>query len=385
MELYSSLELSSAILTIGAYQGIMAGILLWLRKGNNQLANRMLGLLLVGMGMAVMNRMLIFSPVILDYPFLFRWTGLLSFGYGPVIYFYIRSYISRDFAFNRIHLWHALPLLLAILIQWFFADQFQMSPLVWRERILSCIIPPLSYRILGGATLLHVISYLFFSVQMIRRYRILVQDSTATADQVRRRWVSWIMVVLLVPLLFGLFGIIVFGKGESLPIPAFAACIMIFIVYFLYLMRPEILDGIPPDLQVAEADLSTPRYESSTLSETQKQKYHRALLDLMQQAMPYRNQDLTLSDLAERLSVHPKYLSQTINELSEQSFTDFINGYRIREAQHLLRSPRHQHFTIVAIAQEVGFNSRSAFYTAFKKITGRTPTEFKKGSRSSGS
>ncbi|MEL6843420.1 MAG: helix-turn-helix domain-containing protein, partial [Bacteroidota bacterium] len=60
------------------------------------------------------------------------------------------------------------------------------------------------------------------------------------------------------------------------------------------------------------------------------------------------------------------------------NFMDFINGYRIEEAQKMLRAPRFGHYTIVAIAQEVGFRSRSAFYAAFKKISGQTPTEYKR-------
>ena len=61
-----------------------------------------------------------------------------------------------------------------------------------------------------------------------------------------------------------------------------------------------------------------------------------------------------------------------------QNFFDFINGYRIKEAKRLLVDPKGELLTILAIAEEVGFNSKSSFNTAFKKITGMTPTEYKK-------
>ena len=143
-------------------------------------------------------------------------------------------------------------------------------------------------------------------------------------------------------------------------------------------MYPGIFAGFPKALQLRQQDLEENKYESSSLTQKQKEKYLSLLLDHMDKQKPFLRQELTLSELAQALDINAKYLSQVINELTKKNFMDFINGYRIEEAKKLFNSSRHQHFTIVAIAQEVGFKSRSAFYSAFKKVTGQTPTEFKR-------
>ena len=78
------------------------------------------------------------------------------------------------------------------------------------------------------------------------------------------------------------------------------------------------------------------------------------------------------------LSVPQHHLSQILNEKLNQNFFDFVNNYRIQEAKKLLVSPDGGLLTILAIAEEVGFNSKSAFNNAFKKVTNTTPSEFRK-------
>jgi len=98
----------------------------------------------------------------------------------------------------------------------------------------------------------------------------------------------------------------------------------------------------------------------------------------MDKHKPYRDASLTLTDLSKQLSIASSYLSQIINESFNQNFNDFINAYRIKECQHLFLDQSKSKMTILAIAYEVGFNSKSAFNRAFKKHTGVTPKELKK-------
>jgi AraC-like DNA-binding protein len=70
-------------------------------------------------------------------------------------------------------------------------------------------------------------------------------------------------------------------------------------------------------------------------------------------------------------------LSQTINEQLRQSFSEFLNSYRIEEAKRRLRDPAFKHLSILGIAEDVGFNSKSSFNAVFKKHTNLTPSEFR--------
>jgi len=92
----------------------------------------------------------------------------------------------------------------------------------------------------------------------------------------------------------------------------------------------------------------------------------------------YCDADITLQSLAEKMSIAPHLLSQFLNEKLNRNFADFISSYRIEEAKKILQTPRGARRKISAIAIEVGFSTMAAFYKAFKKHTGTTPTRYKK-------
>ena len=99
------------------------------------------------------------------------------------------------------------------------------------------------------------------------------------------------------------------------------------------------------------------------------------LLALMAEEQPWLEPELTLTEVAKRLRVTPGLLSKVINTGCGQNFNDFVNAYRVREAQRLLADPRFAHYSLVGVALESGFNSRSTFNRVFKKVTGRAPSE----------
>jgi AraC-like DNA-binding protein len=99
------------------------------------------------------------------------------------------------------------------------------------------------------------------------------------------------------------------------------------------------------------------------------------LLQLMDHAQPWREPDLTLPELAQRLQLHPAFLSKVINAGCGQNFNDFVNTYRTQEAQHKLADPRFAHYSVLGVALESGFNSKSTFNRVFKKLTGQAPSE----------
>jgi YesN/AraC family two-component response regulator len=101
----------------------------------------------------------------------------------------------------------------------------------------------------------------------------------------------------------------------------------------------------------------------------------------MKEEKIYIQAEISLSTLAERLSIKPHVLSQILNEHLQSNFSDYINKYRIEEAKLILLSPKGSRQKIAAIALDVGFNTNVAFYNAFKKFTGMTPAQFKKANK----
>lgn len=120
------------------------------------------------------------------------------------------------------------------------------------------------------------------------------------------------------------------------------------------------------------------KYKTSALTAERAVELEKKIRELMEAKKIYLDGNLTLKKLSEELMVHPNYLSQIINETFRQSFNDFINRYRIEAARGKLQDPKESHKTILEIAYDTGFYSKSVFNTAFKKFTGMTPSQFRK-------
>lgn len=93
----------------------------------------------------------------------------------------------------------------------------------------------------------------------------------------------------------------------------------------------------------------------------------------------YLDPNLSLESLSEELQMGTSSLSKMINTYGNTNFPDYINKLRVEEAKNLLSTTEFSSYTIVSIGLECGFNSKSTFYTAFKKFTGVTPTAYRKG------
>ena len=120
------------------------------------------------------------------------------------------------------------------------------------------------------------------------------------------------------------------------------------------------------------------KYAKSGLTQELLEKYKRELHTLMEQDKAYINPDLTLPRLSQLVRCPINHLSQVINAGFEMSFFDYLNCYRIEEAKRLLARYDHPARSILSVAFDVGFNSNSAFYSAFKRLCGQTPAQYRR-------
>jgi AraC-like DNA-binding protein len=98
----------------------------------------------------------------------------------------------------------------------------------------------------------------------------------------------------------------------------------------------------------------------------------------MQKEKLFKNPEITLAELAKTMKVHPNTLSQVINAIEEKNFYDYINIQRIEAFKEISILPENQNFTLLSLAFECGFNSKTAFNRNFKKVTNISPTEYLK-------
>ena len=149
-----------------------------------------------------------------------------------------------------------------------------------------------------------------------------------------------------------------------------------FFVLAFYAIRFPLFSVSGDYLDLPAAD---EKYAKSSLSENDSSDIWREINRLMNEEELYLNPEFRLNDLSGKIDRSVHHVSQAINQQDGGSFSDFLNGFRIERARQLLQSDKAKQYTILAIAYESGFNSKTAFYNAFKKHTGTTPSQFLKG------
>ncbi|MDP5171498.1 MAG: helix-turn-helix domain-containing protein [Bacteroidia bacterium] len=365
----------------GLWLGVLLLLRLLLMKEGPQVANRILAVIICGMTLVISAPLFLTHLSLSTRWHLLRNIGTVSFLYGPGVYFYILASIQKEFQLNRRASLHAVPALFLILMG-------ALASILWdREPYAGFgddhFQPPLRAKVMAIVLLLHVSTYLFLAGRLLLRHRRFVIDRASYTDEVHSRWLLFVYSLLWIPILSAAFSLFLFQPFKAPPLAPIGSSLMVIAFHVLILFWPQIFRGFPESLRAdREEDLEPVRYQSSSLDEELKEKYFRQILRYMETNRLYLKPDLTLSQLAEGVLINQKYISQVINEKSGRNFMDFVNGYRVEAAKRYLLEQQYSHYTIVAIASEVGFHSRSAFYSAFKKFTGMTPSTFRDGETS---
>lgn len=121
-------------------------------------------------------------------------------------------------------------------------------------------------------------------------------------------------------------------------------------------------------------------YKNSSLTDTDREKYKTYILNLMKEEKPYLDPDLRLGELASKLGISTSHFSEVLHYCFKENFYNFINFYRVLEAQELMKKSQYKEAKIIAIAFDAGFKSKTTFNRVFKNFTGQTPSEYRETS-----
>ncbi|MGA9295541.1 MAG: helix-turn-helix domain-containing protein [Ignavibacteriaceae bacterium] len=366
------MDLVTIIILIGIGQGFFVSVLLLTLNRGNKTANRLLGILLILFSLSISGFMFLRTDTYKDFPFLIGLPSTVIFLFGPLFYFYVKELTSSGFKFRKQDALHFIPFIALILFRLPFyleGSQEKLNSLknigTFDQNLVILILQ-----------IIHLFIYLFFVKKVLNDYETGIKSTISSLEKINLRWISVGMNAFLI--IFGIMTIFIllFISGLNVYslyvtiIPLLVSIVILAIGYF-GLTQPII---IPTEIENSKSK----KYERSSLTSENSEKYLNKLLNIMETEKPFLNNDLTLQKLSEMLSISQHHLSQIINEKLNQNFFDLINSYRVEEAKILLIDKRGELLTILAIAEEVGFNSKSAFNIAFKKYTSMTPSQFKK-------
>lgn len=232
-----------------------------------------------------------------------------------------------------------------------------------------------------GLILFQAIFYTAFSYFTIRRHQIKIQQFSANTEGINLNWLEYIiLVMLLINIVYIVYNL--FFNPVSLNV--FINTAFLLVIYFVgyYSLKQKEIYPIEEkqreELMAISEETDAEDVKKKLIADAELSKIKNQLQELMEVQKPYLDSELNLIKLAELLSVSTHHLSYVINNGFQKNFFQYVNEYRIDYAKNLLKDDRNNHLSILGIAYESGFNSKTSFNTTFKKLTNQTPSEFKK-------
>lgn len=243
--------------------------------------------------------------------------------------------------------------------------------------VLAVLIADILFKIL-------IATYLILIIRRLRTYNKRLKEVFASTENRELHWIWLIMIcagvywLISVSVSVSIWVDLVNETQASKALDLLDSLTMLALFWVLGiwglrqrpgLVRAPVTDPPEPDTP------ATQKYEKSALDDERAARIAGKIETAMSDDLLYRDPNLSLWDLAKHIGVTSHYVSQTLNTRLNSSFFDYINHWRIKDAVVQLTTTDE---TILVIAYDVGFNSRSAFYKAFKRETGKTPSDLRK-------
>lgn len=269
----------------------------------------------------------------------------------PLYYLYLKSACYYNFTLRKKHLLHG------ILFLFFFV------------LFITTDISKQGYQLFDVLLTVQYYYYIVAVFLVLRTFKKLYRENYSSNHHRIYQWLLRTTILFLIGNFFVLLRGFIKNNDILLYLYTFTGFFALFMISWFVLnclYRPDLFAGIDKDL--------VPVKMSSDFKKEPEQLKH--LLTLMETEKAYLDDTLTLQKLAEKINMPEKQLSLLINQSAGKHFFDFVNEFRINNAKTLLKE--QPQLTVLEILYQVGFNSKSSFYTAFKKETGVTPTDYRK-------
>ncbi|MDX1905985.1 MAG: helix-turn-helix domain-containing protein [Bacteroidia bacterium] len=341
----------------------------------NRLASRWLGIFLCATALVLLDDTLLVYGIYQRWPHLLGWNDLFLLVMAPALFLSIRHFTRLETQPIPAQAIHFVPAGLFALT----SLPTLLLPGEQKARLLAQSIstgPDLQDWIIISLIWLQAGAYLAVSLYSLHRHERRLPLITASPEPSALDWLRHFLYVIC-----GFW--MVWILSYYLPILNWADPVLYLLgTYYLgyFAMKQTEVFPFSPAQKTALAGLDTPipatEPPATPASPTLAQdRLH--LLAVMETRQPYLQQDLSLPALAEAAGLTPHALSYLLNTGFGENFYQFVNRYRVAESQRLLTDPSLAHLSMVGIAYEAGFNSKTAFNTAFKKITGLSPSAWR--------
>ncbi|WP_338868356.1 helix-turn-helix transcriptional regulator [Spirosoma sp. SC4-14] len=382
------LDLFALVILLGVAQGLFLGVFFLTGERRKSLANRCLGLFTLAISSISGEIFLNYT----NYTFRVLWMGdfaePFNFVLGPLFYFFVYSRLWKRLP--RYWQWHLVPFAIWLVnaVTWFYQPiEFKYNSYIDSQHPELPFIHSKPYieedftglrPYINELTLLSCLIYAILALITLQRASRQKTSGQAIFGFTSLRLLSWlfalvpVLIVVVKPQFYRDVGDFLLATYVSLTIYTMSYLVMRGSHFF----QDDPLTESP----ITEPDVPAEpkkKYEKSALSEELEEAVLTRLNRLLDAEKPYLESDLSLPKLADRLNTSPHNLSQLLNDRLGMTFFDWLATHRIAEARRLLNDPVTTNLKIDEIAERVGYNSPSAFHTAFKRLTNQTPAQFR--------
>lgn len=296
---------------------------------------------------------------------------------APMFYFYAASLMTNQVTFKRSWFLHLLPYLCSS-IYMLYVFIFYPEPLIDELFQTGTIVKEFSlFNFFLLLDFLAIPFYIFLLFSLLKEHELKISDVFSNLENRDLQWLKFLLIGIL-GIWFVINGFVYLSSAVddfSILYGFSIATIFIFYIGHNGIKQSAIFTAI--HIEEEQVSLSeSKKYEKSALKAEEIKKHASVLVDFMKKEKSYIDSDLNLYELAKSVDISTHNLSQLLNKEFNQSFYEFINTYRVTEFKNRISKGDHQQFTILSIALESGFNSKSSFNRVFKKMTGLTPLQF---------
>lgn len=385
------LTFANIALIVASSQAFLLALLIFL-KHRSLFANRFLAALMLSYTVILLH--LIIQDAGLYQSFLLAYIIVgVPLVASPLQYLYTKYLIRRSTEFHRKDWIHFLPFIVLemtlIILMGFNIVDFTVVV------SSSPATTPAEFQYFNWLIIAQGLAYMLSGLRLIIYYNHHVKDIASSIDQIQMTWLRNITLAGISAWTLFFIEDLLLVNGINVSNYVFVSVVFAVYVYAMGvfgLIKTEIFSS--PDVrktmdrvsELVDSDIASgqKKYERSGLTDEAAEQHLRSLLALVEEKKLYRRSILTLTELAEELSLSPHNLSEVINTKLHKNFYDFINGYRMEEVKKDLADPSKQHLKILSLAFDAGFNSKATFNTLFKEQMNMTPTEYRKSLSLSG-
>lgn len=287
--------------------------------------------------------------------------------HGPMLYFYVTSITNQDSKLKKSWILHFLPILIIYLlsIRFFilpYPEKLKIFELKGKGFEIESWIKTIFIMVSG-------VFYIFLCLHLLNKHKKNIKNRFSEIEKINLIWLRFLIYGL------GLIWVAVFTQKDFL-IFSLVTLFVILLGYFgIKQMGIFSQKNINSNIEVSNGSEKEKSIDIKVIK-PELLEIHKQLIDFVTKEQPYLDPELTLPELAKQIGVHANILSNVINNIESKSFYDFINQKRIETFKQKVLLPENQKYTLLTLAYDCGFNSKTAFYRNFKNLTGQSPSQY---------